>query len=167
MAETIKYIGSMIASKFGGPLETYNFTSLTNNSLMSAYLGAAQTGLTSGAATKALLDTEVFDTGSNFSSNKFTAPVTGYYHIDWSTYAVSDGGTLVYSFSDLYKGGVHLIYGSAAPPYGGESISKGSGLFYLTAGEYIELYCSGYTSSSTWKIQASTATSMFIYLVSK
>jgi len=47
----------------------------------SAYSNATQS-VTSGADTKVLFDTEIFDTNNNFSSSRFTPTVAGYYQIN-------------------------------------------------------------------------------------
>lgn len=49
--------------------------------LARAYLDGAQDNLTDATFTKVDLDAESFDPGSNFASNAFTAPVTGYYDL--------------------------------------------------------------------------------------
>jgi hypothetical protein len=143
-----------------------NLLNLQKPTLARVYLGTNQTGLTSGAYTKVLLDTEDFDAGSNFASNKYTVPVTGYYQINWSAYIRGDGGTLTSGLSYLYKNGSIITYGSYFNT-GSDIVSPGGDLQLLTAGDYLELYAVGTTSSSTWKIQAATqGTFMSVHLVS-
>lgn len=106
-----------------------------------AYLANAQT-TNSGAATKILLDTENFDTGSDFdtANSRFVAPVTGYYQVSGNV-----------RFSNLTDGRVALtmIYvngseWSAARTY--NAVTDGDpGAFicdivFATAGQHIELY---------------------------
>jgi hypothetical protein len=168
MAETIKYIGAMIASKFGGPLDTYNYTSLTNNTLASVYSNADQAGLASGTpVVKVNLNTENFDLGNNFASYKYTAPVAGYYQIIGSVYIRADtGGALTGGLCYLYKNGSAVVYGSYAG--GSDIISTVSAVLLLAAGDYIELHAVGVTSSGNWKINNGAAgTFMNIYLVAK
>ncbi len=61
----------------------------------SVYDNSAQNNLTNDTWTQCILDAENYDIGSNFASNGFTAPITGYYllngQIQWSHPVVSKG----------------------------------------------------------------------------
>lgn len=77
----------------------------TNTPAFEAYLSSTQS-ISDGVSTKVNIDTENFDTNSNFASNKFTPTVAGKYFIYGSTVgyagAVSD---LVSSQAMIYKNG--------------------------------------------------------------
>jgi len=66
--------------------------------------------------TKITFDTELYDTGSNFASGTFTAPVTGFYHFEWmmgTTIAAGNG------VSAIYKNGTSFAWGNEYPAGGG------------------------------------------------
>ena len=166
----ISYIRELIMMEKGKPtlLTPYLISKDENKTLAHVYLGTAQEGLATTAYTKVLLATKVRDVGSNFASYKYTASVTGDYHVDWSTYLANNGGTLSYGLSHLYRNGSSIRVGNFGAPVGGEFISHGSSIVYMTAGQYLELYAYGVTASSTWKIKnSSTATFMSVYLISR
>jgi hypothetical protein len=74
-----------------------------NMPAFSAYASSNQTGITSGVATKITLDTEIFDTNSNFASSRFTPTVAGYYQINCTFRTAGTGITS--SYLNLYKNG--------------------------------------------------------------
>lgn len=51
-----------------------------------AHASSNQSNIAINAVTDVIFDTEVFDTGSNFASNTFTAPVTGKYQVSFAVY---------------------------------------------------------------------------------
>lgn len=108
----------------------------------------------SNSYTKVDFDTTSFDTGSNVTTNdKFTAPVTGYYFLSGAAGNTSAGSTPQYAA--LYKNGSRLALGSGANATTSGFQSTVNGLFYLTAGDYIELYFVG-GSGSTMNVGADT-----------
>jgi len=116
----------------------------------SAYLSSNQ-GFTSGVTTKINLDTEVFDTNSNFASSRFTPTVAGYYQINGKARITGTGLTdgSVY----LYKNGSQLIIGSYTAS--GLTFSVVSTVVYLNGStDYIELYGYGATVSGSPTFQA-------------
>ena len=146
-----------------------------SNSMARAYLGAAQTGKASGAEAQVLFDTEAFDLGGNFASNKYTVPAggDGYYHVDWSVYMEQEAASVLTSgIADLNKnattsaGAVNYGTYHAASSNGG-LVSNGSCLIYLVATDYLTVSVIGYTSSGTWKLPAASQTFMSVYLVAK
>jgi len=58
-----------------------HYKALTDFVGASAYLSSTLGTTVAGTYTKVALDTESYDVGSNFASNKFTAPVSGYYSV--------------------------------------------------------------------------------------
>jgi hypothetical protein len=116
----------------------------------SVYQSTSQTGITGGVWTKMGLQTELFDTNSNFDSatnSRFTPTIAGYY------WFVGSVGTLTSAINNdvaLYKNGSAANYGVAYPTAGGGASPRTqvSALIYLNGStDYVELY--GY-ASGTW-----------------
>jgi hypothetical protein len=115
--------------------------------------GSNQTGISSSTATKVQLNNVStypgYNNGSGFdtSTNRFTPPVNGYYHIVGS---VSLGGTnLTYGVSLLYRNNALLVFGSYSSASAAFYGSLASTIVYLTTSDYIELFASGTTTSGT------------------
>jgi hypothetical protein len=100
------------------------------------------TSLPAASATKINLNTEIYDTNSNFASSRFTATVAGYYQFNG---AVGNASGVTMLLAMLSKNGTLELYGnySAASTY----LSNVSGLLYLGAGDYVELF--GYSATSS------------------
>jgi len=105
----------------------------------SAYLASTLGTTVDSVWTKVALDTEAYDVGANFASNKFTAPVNGYYHIDASVHfanMVADKtiGVAIYVDGVLVKKTITAL----------GTITSGdafvSDTIYLAAESYVELY---------------------------
>jgi hypothetical protein len=103
----------------------------------SAYLGTSQT-LGSGSFTKITINTEEFDTNSNFdnaTNYRFTPTVAGYYQINGSVTANTSATTVI---SLIYKNGSQAKWGSYT---GSSNSSIVSALIYMNGTtDYIELY---------------------------
>ncbi len=114
-----------------------------------AYLSANQGSLGSDAYTKINLNAEEYDTNNNFdvATGKYTAPVTGYYLIA--------AKTVVQASNRIYRAGGKIRKNNATdistfrsdPTPDGTTTNASyvftghtSGIFKLTAGDYIELY---------------------------
>jgi hypothetical protein len=98
-----------------------------------AYQSSSQS-LSSGAFTKLNLQTENFDTSSNFASSRFTPTVAGYYQFNWGMGLA----TTTQSLSVLYKNGAISTYGSYSTLM---TESVGSDIVYLNGStDYVELY---------------------------
>ena len=143
----------------------------TKNSLSRAYLGTDQTGIASGVATKVLLDTEMWDIGSNFASYKYVCPVTGYYSAKWGVYGQTTDGAITHGLSYLYKNGVLARYGSyfQAEAAGDSFISIGCDDVYCAAADYLELWGLGVTTgATTFKFRGtSPGCFMSVHLISR
>ena len=113
--------------------------------------GSANQGFTSGVTTKITLDTEVFDTNSNFASSRFTPTVAGYYQINGKARITGTGQTN--SSVSLYKNGSQLIIGSYTAT--GLAFSIVSTLVFLDGStDYIELFGYAETTSGGPTFQA-------------
>jgi hypothetical protein len=108
-----------------------------NMPAFSAYLSSNQS-ISASTQTKITFDTEVFDTNSNFASNRFTPTVAGYYQVTGGFSSVPSGaitriilsiyknGSLIYTVSDLLVLGYRF---------------SGTGLVYCNGStDYIEMY---------------------------
>ena len=112
--------------------------------MVSAYKSGSAQSLSAGTWTLVTLNSENFDVGGNFASNKFTAPTTGYYLVSITCVIGAAGisGTANASAA-IYKNGSRFqqtmtIQGSG----NANTIPRLSttALMSLTAGDYIELY---------------------------
>jgi hypothetical protein len=117
-----------------------------NGPAFSAYMtnAAADQSATSGVFTKVKIDTEVFDTNSNFDSTtnyRFTPTVAGYYQLNSSVGMNAISASLYIAV--FYKNGA--IFGGAVQLQGvagsGNQIFQCSQLMYLNGStDYVELY---------------------------
>jgi hypothetical protein len=135
-----------------------------NMPAFSAYSNSTQT-ISTNTWTKVTLNTENFDTNSNFDSTtnyRFTPTVAGYYQISW---AVFNGLSSTNAYSQLYKNAVGIAYGGTSQPGSGlgSQISTGAFLVQMNGStDYLELYS---YSGSTSVIGGSTVTYMTGVLV--
>lgn len=134
-----------------------HYSALTDFVGARAYLNSTLGTTISGAATKLLLDTESYDVGGNFASNKFVAPVNGYYQISFCVaYTLSIGNG--YAIGFVYKNGASLFQSEISPGTGTNLIVNGSDCVYLAATDYIELYYQ-HNAATTSDIVGGTAAS--------
>lgn len=118
-----------------------------NMPAFSAYMSASQ-NITTATWTKVQLNTEVFDTNSNFdptTNYRFTPTVEGYYQINAGVYCSNLTDYDVQGSVGIYKNG--SIYHRATLNFGGEGskfndfLTAVSGVIYLNGStDYIELY---------------------------
>jgi hypothetical protein len=128
---------------------TLPVTMLYNPYKFSVYRNAALT-LTAGAATVVTFDTELFDTGSNYSTStgKFTAPIAGFYFFSASVGFTTTDQRL---YASLAKNGTEVLRGvdfnATVTNAGGQSIA--CGLLQLATGDYIQVmaYCAATNST--------------------
>ena len=105
-----------------------------NMPAFSAYLNAAQ-NVTTNTWTKVLLDTELFDTNSNFASSRFTPTVAGYYQINSG---ILPNTSTSFSYAAIYKNGAQYSVIGINSTYASVGVST---LVYLNGStDYIELY---------------------------
>ena len=98
--------------------------------------------------TKVTLATELFDTDSNFASNKFTVPTTGVYHFSFGGQIDFNGSNGTYIRFALYINGSGDSQQSQCSSGGALSYSYdnyedgkiGSISFSLSQNDYVELY---------------------------
>lgn len=114
---------NLLATKFSNP---YKF---------SAYRNAAVSTV-AGTWVKISFDVEDFDTGSNFATGKFTAPVTGFYLFNWQV-GLPVGTANADNVAALYKNGTVIQWGAEQSTPSG---CGGVGLLQATAGDYFEIF---------------------------
>ena len=112
-----------------------------NMPAFSAYSSANQV-ISSATATKVTLDTEEFDTNSNFASSRFTPTVAGYYYIS-GEFFVNSPSNIGYTQARLYKNTSTLV--KIGNYYSGPNISEYSNncnaVIYMNGTtDYIELF---------------------------
>ena len=84
-------------------------------------------------------NTELYDTNSNFASNRYTAPVTGYYQFFAATY-VQSVSTFIQCYFKVNNSTVYTV-ASGYPAAGADVTLMGSiPLLSMTAGDYIEVF---------------------------
>jgi hypothetical protein len=110
-----------------------------NGPAFSAYPLASQS-IASNTWTKLQVNTELFDTNSNYDSTtnyRFTPTVAGYYQVTGAWYANTSGGQVV---SGVYKNGV--VYQTVASQFFTSGvISSVTALVYLNGStDYVEFY---------------------------
>ena len=113
----------------------------------SAYASATQS-VANNTNTKIVFDTEVFDTNSNFSSNRFTPTVAGYYQISSGLFLPGSAtGGAVFS---LYKnGGEYAQFYRLNMSASLNIMGSGSILILLNgSSDYVEMYVSQNSGST-------------------
>jgi hypothetical protein len=126
-----------------------------NGPAFSAYLSANQS-VSGSTYTKVAFDTEVFDTNSNFASNRFTPTVAGYYQIN-SGITFASGVT--YAQINIYKNGTQYqtSWSQEASSNYGRVISS---LVYCNGTtDYIEIY--GYVAATTPRFNGGSENTWF------
>ena len=140
-----------------------------DNSLARAYLTSNQ-AINNNEITKVSGYTESFDAGSNFSSDKFTAPVAGYYQISFGVTFYDATVKLTFAYGMLYKNGADTVHGSEwSGTDKAEVLSTGSDVVYLDAGNYLELYgyCTTSDSGASVMYAGSKYTFMSVHLIAR
>ena len=70
--------------------------------------GSSNQSVSGATATKITFDNEVFDTNSDFASNKFTPTTAGKYFISYQVRFAPSGGGMEDAFVQIYKNGSEL-----------------------------------------------------------
>ena len=104
---------------------------------------ASNQNLSDSASAKITFEHEAFDIGSNYGSDKFTAPIAGIYHFNACLRCVANSGTMEFAAIYLYKNGNHftdIIQIQTSANNLGNSHISGSVTIQLAASDYIEIY---------------------------
>jgi hypothetical protein len=129
------------------------------------YLSADQDNIANATWTKITLDTEDYDLGADFGSNKFTVPLDGKYLVSGSVFF--EGTDLLADktiAAGIYKNGTiaHQFQDHTSIAAAGKSIQF-SMIMDLSASDYLELYCYHGNGNNNVDIESGSAyTSMAI-----
>lgn len=162
--EEEKRLGDKRAEQF------YNLTKY--EARVHAYMSANMLNLTDNTWTQCVLDSEVYDGGSDFAVGTylFTAPVTGYYYIFGTVGFHNVVGDSVYDVKLDKNSGTIIASGNSA---NGNTTSQVSGqcggVFYLAAGDTVGLWARARCGANTVDILGNNPayTNMFVHLLSK
>jgi hypothetical protein len=126
-----------------------NLANIATGPAFSAYQSSAQSALSAGTTTKITLQTEEFDTNSNFDSTtnyRFTPTVAGYYQLNAG---IQFNGSTVGIYAVLFKNGSSYKQGIYIPNssgMGSPSSVVSSVVYFNGSTDYAEFYA--YTGSS-------------------
>lgn len=162
---------AQVNSNFQGLADGSEITNVHANVIQNPYMFYAYRNgnYTESSGSRVELNAENFDTNDDFNTSTFiyTVPVTGYYQMNWRLTCNVDAGLGYYA--SLRRNSAELARGSsvisAYTNSGGWGGSNGAGLFYLTAGDSIDLYFVGSASDTIFGTDQETFFSGF--LVSK
>lgn len=140
----------------------------TNPYKFNVYRSGAQNVGT--AATKVQFNAETFDTNGNFDSTtnyRYVAPVDGYYQFDATISTTTAGsGTsvlaLLYVNGSLARNGVRVEASAGEAP-----IVMVSGLLYLTASQYVEVYVTTGAAAKALDVSSAASCCFSGFLVSE
>ena len=139
--------GLVMTSDLSGVLTLQqNGVSLPNGGVAPAFsaYGSVATSLSNSAFTKITFDTELFDTNSNFASNRFTPTVAGYYQLN-SAVSLGAWAATVTTIA-IYKNGSEFLRGIVNANTAASIANIVSGLVYANGStDYFEIY--GYQNS--------------------
>ncbi len=131
----------------------------------SAYASASQT-ITLGTATKVAIDTENFDTNSNFdtSTYRFTPTVAGYYQVNGSVRG-NAATTFTQFYASIYKNGSEIIraqFNGSFTNTANLSVPVTTIVYMNGTTDYLELYgLANGSGTATFGFTSSVATSQF------
>jgi hypothetical protein len=170
LVETISFSISSVLNAIPATAGAVNSTYLLDGSVTQAKLAAGVAGngpafsvylngnqsVSGSTYTKVAFDTEVFDTNSNFASNRFTPTVAGYYQINSGIIFAS---TVTYAQINIYKNGnqYQTSWSQEASSNYGRVISS---LVYCNGTtDYIEIY--GYVAATTPRFNGGSENTWF------
>ena len=132
---------AVTAAKLDG-IDKSLLTTDSNPYKFSAYRAAA---FTSGSPAVIAMDTEIFDTNSNFdittNKGRYTVPITGFYQLNGCGALTQTAGNPGFQVSILKNGATTIAYGSSMLAFAGSwtYILPVAALVQLTAGDYVEV----------------------------
>jgi len=131
------------ATKTGFKVDTNGYVTKPLNPKFWAKSSNAQTLTSDGTNYIKNYENEIYDIGSCYDgTNKFTAPITGYYHFGWSFMLQgSNADTFTYLFGAPLISGNDIAQEVMSPRSGGATFVSlvGSHLLYLTSGQYVQI----------------------------
>jgi hypothetical protein len=148
------------ASNFTQTLPASDGTVMVSGNMpaFSAYATSNQS-ISSATFTKITLDTEVFDTNSNFASSRFTPTVAGYYQVNGN---MRCGGTVkTVSVVAIYKNGSVYGYGNQINGTGAVQLVVSEVVYLNGSTDYVELYGYVDATSPTFEYATTSANCRF------
>lgn len=121
----------------------YSMGTMSNPYKFSAYNSGNQTIGTS--QTQVTFNTELYDTGSNYASNAFTAPIAGFYHFD-TTIQVSAVASLSATYLEFRVNGSPVKESGASANATTNTGNHLSADLQLSANDVVTVYCAGNVS---------------------
>ena len=134
-----------------------------------AYLAANQENLVNATWTKILLDTEDYDLGSDFGTNKFTCDVAGYYDITGKVVLL----TASVVADKRYDAAIYINGAGVTRDYSHSSLASALTITtfkraHLAVNDYVELYAMSNAGVDTVDVTGGiTATSLEVFLVKR
>ncbi len=124
-----------------------------NMPAFSAYAASNQS-ISNITDTKITLDTEVFDTNSNFASSRFTPTVAGYYQISATIKTTSSGNLRradieLFKNGSLYQVGSSIDLGSSSTGTSFIQSTISTVIYFNGSTDYVELYIYSQTNSGS------------------
>lgn len=124
-----------------------------------------QSNITNNTATKVALGTEVFDVQGEFAASRFTAVEAGYYAVSGQVLWQNTVADKMYS-AMIYKNGALAIEGySYTSATAHDIIPRVSGVVYLAAGQYLELYCYHFDGTNNPDLTQSVDTFLSVFKI--
>jgi hypothetical protein len=117
-----------------------------------AHPSAGSTNISSSTWTKVVLDTELYDTNSNFASSTFTPTVAGYYQINFTINTGTSANNGLWHSAAIYKNGSAYIQAFPVFPAGNiQSYANNLSqvIFMNGSTDYLEFYVNVYVLSGT------------------
>jgi len=155
-AGSVEIVAPTTASNYTATMPAKTGNVMLDGPAFSAYLSATQT-VSSATFTKVTINTEEFDTNSNYdnaTNYRFTPTVAGYYQVSGTLNAATTANVL--QIVTIYKNGTEFKRGVSVVPVNGGLVNV-SALVYLNGStDYIELY--GYINTGTSFTSGSTIT---------
>jgi len=145
---TLGQSGETISVPSGATLDLSNATQTGVGGVMTPSFFArlsATTSVTDGAWTKVVINSEIFDSDSNFdtSNGRFTPTVAGKYFVFGQVMGYANTNNLVYVYSAVYKNGSFVRYSNIDfdSTYGREASVPFCHIFDMNgSSDYLELY---------------------------
>ena len=123
-----------------------------NMPAFAAHPSASSTNISSSTWTKVVLNTELYDTNSNFASSTFTPTVAGYYQINFTVNTGTSANNGLWHSAAIYKNGSAYIQAFPVFPAGNiQSYANNLSqvIFMNGSTDYLEFYVNVYVLSGT------------------
>lgn len=141
-ATTLSTVHATGASTLDGAIGGAGYDVKTQKNSYKFSVGLSNAQNSTNGYSKMLLNSEFYDTGSNFdnaTNYRFVAPINGFYHFSFAVTSTGTAPTTSWQ-AVLYKNGSAVRYGSWGADATQFVESVGSGDVQLVATDYIELF---------------------------